>query len=278
MRSRTSVLVPGGAQLRRSARRCGGPARPAPGGAARRSAGSQATTVSRWLVIPIASSSAPSMPAAAIASAATRRVTSQISPASCSTQPGPREVLLELRVGAAGDPRPRASKTRQVVPVVPWSIARITRGTYPASAWAPRTIVSSASASAADVFLSGSQPAQREPVHQRHDRARVALGVGHLEHLEGRPRRLLRRPRSSAGRPRAAPGRGPRCRCSSISARSWIRSPATRARPARPRPRPARRSGPRARSSAAIASRRATSSPTKSSRLSRSRSTWLAKW
>ena len=37
----------------------------------------------------------------------------------------PREVLLELRVGAAGDP-PAASKTRQVVPVVPWSIARIT--------------------------------------------------------------------------------------------------------------------------------------------------------
>ena len=51
-------------------------------------AGSQATTVSRWLVIPIPSSRPPSTPAAAIASAATRRVTSQISPASCSTHPG----------------------------------------------------------------------------------------------------------------------------------------------------------------------------------------------
>ena len=39
---------------------------------------------------------------------------------------GPREVLAELAVGAAGDP-PSRSKTRQVVPVVPWSIARIMR-------------------------------------------------------------------------------------------------------------------------------------------------------
>ena len=38
---------------------------------------------------------------------------------------GAREVLLELAVGAPGDP-PSSSKTRQVVPVVPWSIARIT--------------------------------------------------------------------------------------------------------------------------------------------------------
>ena len=36
---------------------------------------------------------------------ATARVTSQISPASCSTQPGLREVLLELAVGAAGELR-----------------------------------------------------------------------------------------------------------------------------------------------------------------------------
>ena len=50
--------------------------------------GSQATTVSRWLVIPIPFSSAPSTPASAIASTATLRVTSQISAASCSTQPG----------------------------------------------------------------------------------------------------------------------------------------------------------------------------------------------
>ena len=51
-------------------------------------AGSQATTVSRWLVIPIASRSAPWIPASTIACTATRRVTSQISAASCSTQPG----------------------------------------------------------------------------------------------------------------------------------------------------------------------------------------------
>ena len=51
-------------------------------------AGSQATTVSRWFVIPIPRRVEPSIPAAAIASAATRRVTAQISLASCSTQPG----------------------------------------------------------------------------------------------------------------------------------------------------------------------------------------------
>jgi hypothetical protein len=40
--------------------------------------GSQATTVSRWLLMPIASSSPPSTPASAIAAAATRLVVSQI--------------------------------------------------------------------------------------------------------------------------------------------------------------------------------------------------------
>ena len=50
--------------------------------------GSQATTVSRWLVIPIPASCEPSTPASPSASRATRRVTSQISFASCSTQPG----------------------------------------------------------------------------------------------------------------------------------------------------------------------------------------------
>jgi hypothetical protein len=47
---------------------------------------SHTTIVSRWLVIPIARTSASR--AAASASRATREVTSQISSASCSTQPG----------------------------------------------------------------------------------------------------------------------------------------------------------------------------------------------
>ena len=50
--------------------------------------GSQATTVSRWFVIPIPARSPPVAPAFPIASEATRRVTLQISFASCSTQPG----------------------------------------------------------------------------------------------------------------------------------------------------------------------------------------------
>jgi hypothetical protein len=50
--------------------------------------GSQATTVSRWLVIPTPARSDPCTPASASAAIATLRVTSQISAASCSTQPG----------------------------------------------------------------------------------------------------------------------------------------------------------------------------------------------
>ena len=49
---------------------------------------SQATTVSRWFVMPIAGEPAAVDPAASSASRATARVTSQISAASCSTQPG----------------------------------------------------------------------------------------------------------------------------------------------------------------------------------------------
>ena len=50
--------------------------------------GSQQTTVSRWLVMPTASSSPGSRPASESASPATACETSQISVASCSTQPG----------------------------------------------------------------------------------------------------------------------------------------------------------------------------------------------
>ena len=49
---------------------------------------SHATTVSRWFVIPMPASRPPFTPAESSASLATARVTSQISSASCSTQPG----------------------------------------------------------------------------------------------------------------------------------------------------------------------------------------------
>jgi hypothetical protein len=51
-------------------------------------AGSQATIVSRWLVMPMASSWAPWIPASVSAWIDIRRVSSQIWLASCSTQPG----------------------------------------------------------------------------------------------------------------------------------------------------------------------------------------------
>ena len=86
---------------------------------------SQTTVVSRWFVIPIASRSPAATPAAASASAAVCSTLAQISSGSCSTQPGPREVLLELAIPAP-EHRSSGSTTRHVVPVVPWSIARIT--------------------------------------------------------------------------------------------------------------------------------------------------------
>ena len=49
---------------------------------------SQTTTVSRWLVIPIPAISAAPTPAPAIAACAAANCVSQISAASCSTQPG----------------------------------------------------------------------------------------------------------------------------------------------------------------------------------------------
>ena len=49
---------------------------------------SQTTVVSRWFVMPMAAMSAADRPAFAMAPRATSRVVSQISAASCSTQPG----------------------------------------------------------------------------------------------------------------------------------------------------------------------------------------------
>ncbi len=80
--------------------------------------GSHATTVSRWLVIPIASRLAGSPFASASACEATRLVTSQISVASCSTQPG-RGKCWRNSLYARPRILPSRSKTRQVVPVVP---------------------------------------------------------------------------------------------------------------------------------------------------------------
>ena len=75
--------------------------------------------------MPMPASSRPSIPAASSASFATARVTSQISAASCSTQPGRGKCWRELAVGAAGDlaalVEDEAGGAR-----VPWSIARIT--------------------------------------------------------------------------------------------------------------------------------------------------------
>ena len=85
---------------------------------------SHATTVSRWFVIPMPASERPSIPAESSASFATARVTSQISLASCSTQPGRGKCWRNSRYARPAG-RPRSSKAMQVVPVVPWSIARI---------------------------------------------------------------------------------------------------------------------------------------------------------
>ena len=74
-------------QLVRKAPRCAGPARRWRCGSACRSARSQTTIVSRWLVMPIAAISSAAMPAFASAPRAVSSVVRQISSGSCSTQP-----------------------------------------------------------------------------------------------------------------------------------------------------------------------------------------------
>ena len=80
--------------------------------------------VSRWLVMPMPVTASIRMPASAAATRATRRVTSQISSASCSTQPGRGKCCVNSLYAR---PRtvPSRSMTRQVTPVVPSSMARI---------------------------------------------------------------------------------------------------------------------------------------------------------
>ncbi len=97
------------------------------GATARPLARSQRTVVSRWLVIPIAASSREETPASATAASAAASTLCQISSGSCSTQPGCGKCWGNSRYA-----RPAtfssSSTTRHVVPVVPWSIARITSG------------------------------------------------------------------------------------------------------------------------------------------------------
>ena len=82
----------------------------------------QSATVSRWLVMPTAATSFPETPARASARRSVETVESQISSRSCSTHPGFGKcwgnswVTLPFTVSFL-------SRTRTVVPVVPWSMA-----------------------------------------------------------------------------------------------------------------------------------------------------------
>ena len=83
---------------------------------------SHSSVVSRWLVMPTAASCARAMPLFASAPATTCCVRSQISSASCSTQPGCAKSCACSRWSAATT-CPPWSKIMQRVLVVPWSIA-----------------------------------------------------------------------------------------------------------------------------------------------------------
>ena len=133
----------------------------------------------------------------------------------------PREVLLELRVGAARDPRPRASKTRQVVPVVPWSIARIipaqnpniVRPNEPSSGTDGPTWISScwvvehgAPDHRADLPAAVERPAEDGRRGGRPPPTRPARGS---DGRGGRPPRLLGHDPARTGQPGAASPRAP---------------------------------------------------------------------
>ena len=98
-------------------------------------AGSQATTVSRWLVIPIAVELAG--PHAGVVERLARDGARDV-PDLGGVVLDParlREVLRRTRGRRGRASSPSASKTRQVVPVVPWSMARImAAGSVPADA------------------------------------------------------------------------------------------------------------------------------------------------
>ena len=133
-----------------------------------RCARSQTTVVSRWFVIPIAASSAGarSRPSRERLPRGRRARSAQISSGSCSTQPGLREVLRDLAVAAPDARASSSSTTRHVVPVVPWSIARITAQAPEEPLRRASTSIASTSSSARASRSSGSVPRtarQRSP-------------------------------------------------------------------------------------------------------------------
>jgi hypothetical protein len=85
---------------------------------------SQTSVVSRWLVMPIAAISLPSIPAFAIASRQVASTLSQRSSGSCSTQPEAGKCWGNSRCAVATT-RSVASNRIARDEVVPWSIARI---------------------------------------------------------------------------------------------------------------------------------------------------------
>ncbi len=85
-----------------------------------------ATTVSRWLVMPIAA--IDSRPTRSTTSPSVARTASQISTASCSTQPGRGKCWVNSRYAATAG-RPSAKTARLRMPVVPASIATTQVGT-----------------------------------------------------------------------------------------------------------------------------------------------------
>ena len=115
-----------GRQLRGSARRCAGPATRSRARPRRPVARSQRTVVSRWFAIPIAASSdgadrRPTGPQPRRHRARTPR-----SPPGRARPSRAADSAAEAR-GSRGRARESSSSTtRHVVPVVPWSIARIT--------------------------------------------------------------------------------------------------------------------------------------------------------
>ena len=98
------------------------PTRPPAEGVSRKlhtAARSQRSVVSRWFAIATTSGAPPASSAAATTLA-------QISCGSCSTQPARGKCCCSSRYARAWTSS-RSSTSRHVVPVVPWSIARITR-------------------------------------------------------------------------------------------------------------------------------------------------------
>ncbi|CAM5739722.1 hypothetical protein SBADM41S_04165 [Streptomyces badius] len=93
---------------------------------------SHSRVVSRWLVMPIALTSAEVMPALTMAPATTSWTFSQISVASCSTQPGFGKIC-SCSFWSTETIRPSLSKTMQRLEVVPWSMAAM-NGPVP---WVP---------------------------------------------------------------------------------------------------------------------------------------------